>query len=132
MKFSEAVLLGSTLLHPIPYNRNNGRGEGCAIGMAEESGGVRRAEESWPWLAKLAGPTDKYPCGCLTHYPSSMGIETYSLLERLYAARVAHIFNEHVCKDKTWTLEQLVDWIRSVEPEEVAIAEQKAEEAVSV
>lgn len=130
MKFCEAVLLGSTVLRPIPHVRRNNNGGGCALGMAEAASGSALAEFTWPWLKTSP---DKYPCGCLLFMPGFENI----LLPWNYAVVVAHIFNEHVCKDKTWTLEQLVDYIKSVEPEEqvfkVTFIEQKAEkEAVSV
>jgi len=39
---------------------------------------------------------------------------------------VVHLFNDHVMTRKDWTLDQLIDWVRSVEP---ADPEEKASEA---
>ena len=111
MLFSDALLLGSTLLKPIPYYRRKGSDMGCAVGMAETAIGLDSrifgAEDKWSWLnTKLS--VKLLPCGC--------NIAKIYLEE--YIGAIIHIFNEHVCEDKTWTLEQLVDWIRSVEPKE--------------
>lgn len=109
MQVSEAILLGSTMLKPVPYIRNDGSGGGCALGMAEiavdgaESGIERTAMGKWLLGISL------FPCVCGL-------ISPYNVL-------IAHIFNEHVCKDKTWTIEKLVDWVRSVEPKEEVKAE---------
>ena len=35
-----------------------------------------------------------------------------------YYSTIAHIFDYHVMTTGQWTLDQLIDWIRSVEPDE--------------
>lgn len=118
MKLSEAVRLGSLYLTPLAGIRNDGNGQGCAIGMAEFAFGCRKndLETKLPWL----GEECNFPCDCDHVF---YGIN--------YA--IAHVFNQHVCGDKTWTLDQLADWIASIDPQEPeACTENEQTEAVEV
>lgn len=74
---------------------------GCAIGMAEAAAGVKHGTWNlrWPHLLKKS----RYPCRC------QPGWEERAII-------VAHVFNEHVCRDKNWTLQQLADWVSQFEP----------------
>jgi hypothetical protein len=36
----------------------------------------------------------------------------------MYMIGIVHVFNYHVCTVKDWTLDQLIDWIRTIEPAE--------------
>jgi len=116
MRLSEQILLGSMTLVPVAYKRHSGdQIQGCALGMAETASGISDygAEHRWPWL----NGNTACPCGCKTYKQRGGKIFIACPIES-YAQAIAHIFNEHVMEDKTWTLEQLVDWIRSVEPAE--------------
>jgi hypothetical protein len=119
MRISEAILLGSTYINPVPYTTDNNGGGGCALGMAIIATGSMNLAE-FPWLREPC----KAPCGCDSiRYPANdpAGRHTYPIT--CYAEAIAHLFNEHVmeheCTGKAaWTLEQLVDWVRTVEPKE--------------
>jgi len=64
-------------------------------------------ENKYPWVyQKMDGP-----CGCSDQY-------NFSLEKPAVTHIIAHIFDEHIFGAKDWTLERLVDWVRSVEPEE--------------
>lgn len=83
--------------------------DGCALGMAANAVGIDRKYENlkrvWPWLRN---PLDKCPAGCfMCSFKSS-------------SLAVGHIFDTHICGglEPKWTLDQLIDWIRSVEPPE--------------
>lgn len=59
----------------------------------------------WPWLD---GKKVTIPCDC-----------EYAGCSRHTGMVIAHLFDKHVMSThKHWTLEQLIDWVRSVEPEE--------------
>lgn len=85
--------------------------QGCALGMGligsgeeitERFGLTKSIYVAWPWL-NMQMPT---PCGCTDTFRSNaFGV-------------IGHIFDEHVMGDKDWTLDQLIDWVRSVEPPE--------------
>jgi hypothetical protein len=122
MRLSEAILLGSATLTATPYRVMDGDGGGCALGMGFCAVGARTEWEAvamsrkgqWIWLKEPF--TDSVPCGCPDDNAwlgMARAIGKYD-----HRAVLAHIFNEHVCGDNTWTLEQLVDWVRSVEPAE--------------
>src|SRR5258705_6677476 len=108
MKLSEAMALGRVLLKPKAMFLTDGEGSGCALGMALTAIGVKiecpcsidEPEGEWPWLRKF--------CDC----PCSCG------LPLSYTAAITHIFDDHVMKSslEPWTLDQLIDWIKSVEP----------------
>lgn len=96
-------MLGSLTMRSAPNFRNYGDGSGCALGMAENAMGGESAESVHEWLNVDATVG---PCGCKLPYFATL------------TTCIAHTFNEHVHGDKTWTLERLVDWVRSVEPNE--------------
>lgn len=127
MKLSLAIATGRTVLTPYAgYFLARGQ-RGCALGMAGIADGLALVEEGprvaienykaiethWPWL-KTEGP--KCPvCGNSSNH--------------FYTDLIAHIFDAHVAGIKSeWTLDQLIDWIRSVEPAEPATEEAQAEE----
>lgn len=118
MRLSEAILLGSMTARAIAYSRHDDNGGACALGMAENArgcSGFDAAENAYPWLRHHA----QAPCGHKGHRQLSGPLRVpYYVPIGNYSSVIAHIFNEHVCEDKTWTLEQLVDWIRSVEPQD--------------
>jgi hypothetical protein len=74
---------------------------------------MQDAINEWPWLHTWI----KGACSC----PSWATVGTIS-------QAIAHLFDAHVMQDKRyqdlsaknepWTMEQLIDWVRSVEPDE--------------
>jgi hypothetical protein len=133
MRTSEALMMGSLQLSPKPYCVDDGNGFGCAIGMIDVANG--RVSTHWSggdveWMI-LGVPL---PCSCKT---------TCELWTA--ASAMIHLFNEHVCKDiftpnrlqpyggedytmaDKWTLEQLADWLESVDPTPKETPEEKHE-----
>lgn len=118
MKLSDAFLLGSLAVKPLARVRHLGE-SGCAIGMAEVAVGasvVQCMEDFWPWVKGVAPKTP--PCGswdCQDEH----GVPTPNYT-RNFVSIIAHMFNQHVMGDRTWTNEMLADYLRSVEPPEPA------------
>jgi hypothetical protein len=119
MKLSEYVMLGSTLIESVPYVRWNGRGGGCALGMAESALGLKRVSsftnmaevcevsiEDQPGFEWMNDEVFTSPCGCRPKFQVSA------------VQAIVHIFNHHVHGEGDWTLEKLCDWVRSIEPQE--------------
>lgn len=115
MKLSEAIMLGSSLIRSVPFIRDDGFGGGCAMGMAEVAAGMFsfKLETKYPWMQTQICLV---PCGhdIGAKYNRIPGYKTPHTPTFI----IAHLFNEHVHGDRSWTLEQLVDWVRSVEPDE--------------
>lgn len=127
MLLSDAIAMGRTLVKPTPTTEWAVGGGGCARGMALEAIGKRCAYATpygpwesgkghpnianfltaWPWTERLTS----VPCLC---YGEPVVAEI--------AIVISHMFDRHVsmpgCTD-SWTLDQLIDWVRSVEPEEL-------------
>lgn len=122
MKLSEAILLGSTVLAPQAGQQYSSETKaGCALGMAAIANGCtfrpttqfneydRRTlgvEGVWgSWvLARV-----RRPCHCWRLLvPREMRIKDV----------IAHLFDYHVMVKKNWTLEQLVEWVKTVEPKD--------------
>jgi hypothetical protein len=108
MRLSDAILLGSTAVEPaFGFEcKSKSPPRGCALGMGLYAVGRFGdwSDRVFPWL-KRPLPQEKSLCRCCRR-------------EYSYGRSIAHIFDWHVHIDKTWTLEQLCDWVRSVEPEE--------------
>lgn len=110
MRLSEAIAIGRTLIKAVPMVRLSDDGQrGCALGMADAAYGKAAwaANDIHQWVAQSECP--RLPCGC--------ELNSYWLI---YTNTIAHVFNQHVCGDGTWTLDQLIDYVRSVEPAEPA------------
>lgn len=114
MKLSDAIALGRTLKSPRAYTLGIGEDGGCAIGMGlaavDEHGSWPAVMTRWPWLTNQR----ELPCGCNEGVGCS-------------ASAIVHVFDFHVYEKCDWTLDQLIDWVRSVEP-----AEAEAPESVQV
>ncbi len=122
MKLSEAILLGSTVLAPQAGKQYSSETKaGCALGMAAIANGCtfrpitqfderdRRTlgtEGVWgTWVITMV----RRPCKCWRIVvPREMRIKDI----------IAHIFDYHVMVKKNWTLEQLVEWVKTVEPDD--------------
>lgn len=111
MRLSDAVAMGRTLRKPAPGDLGNSE-EGCAMGMALAACGKRPMygyiEILWPW-ATDQNDFRKCPV-CNERY-------------RNVSHMVQHCFDSHVWT-REMTLDQLIDWVRSVEPAESEAAEQ--------
>lgn len=117
MHLSDAIILGSTLGELKPYNINS-----CALGMAGNTMGITKARpfsnqefldpdlisqrgrieaiiNIWPWLR------------CMDRYPRDVTGDKYT-----YGKLIMSMFDHEVCTRKR-TLENLVEYIRLVEPE---------------
>lgn len=110
MKLSEAILLGSSMLKPVAGRLGEGD-EGCALGMAGVAACGKHDGVNCDVFTWVNDKSADSPCGC---FAGNFGMKSVR-------AWIAHIFNEHVMDDKTWTLEQLCDWIRTVEPAETFV-----------
>jgi hypothetical protein len=124
MKMSEAILLGSTVLAPKAGGQHFAEMKaGCALGMAAIAKGCtfrpiihfdskeRRTlgtEGVWGnWVLEEVNR----PCKCWrVLVPRKMRIKDI----------IAHLFDHHVMGKKNWTLEQLVAWVETVEPNDPA------------
>jgi hypothetical protein len=107
-------------------------GSGCALGMAviaiggeyrqctlaEYKGRTGGVEDIWTWLDVYKPAT----CGCFVSlFPRLMPNVAMSIRET-----IAHLFDNHVFGKQDWTLDQLIDWVRSVEPTEAAPQDEQA------
>lgn len=142
MRLSEAIGLGSVLIKPrANYLLDESGTMGCALGMAGIAiglslrgpkisfcginiGSEERYEplrEAWPWLLQTVS---EYPCGCALDSKCEDHEDT-----------ITHLFDNHVAVpiefgNKDWTLDRLIDWVRSVE--RVEALEEKLMEEVAV
>lgn len=112
MQLSEMIALGRTLCLSVPGTQDDYHGGGCALGMAARAmdkrsfdGGYALTELNCAEVLLIV----VRPCSCLV----DLGFWNNKL-----GGIIAHLFNMHVHGDKTWTLDQLIDWVRSVEPAE--------------
>ncbi len=123
MRLSEAILLGSSIVQPNPgvlLGEWDGIVFGCALGMACKAENLTVSNpkkldpvtEHWPWTLAQISQRDRDFCECIA---PEMRINS--------AQFIAHVFDCHLATtyfplEPAWTLEQLVDWVRSVEPAE--------------
>jgi len=129
MRLSDAIATGRVIVMPARQMYGNGV-RGCALGMAAKAAGLsftvpghpisELISKEWPWMAM---PRYLPPCDCRPdRRPDS---DAHSL--------ITHIFDAHVYHFGDWTLDQLIDWVRSVEPaepDEVAVEATEVKEAV--
>lgn len=121
MRLSDAIATGRMVVQPYPNYLLVRGGRGCALGMAGVAAGLKisEMEESyeaiyteWPWLLQsikpggmrcpLCSKTEKHPVGFYD-----------------YLSAIQHLFDLHIAGlNPKWTLDQLIDWVRSVEPAE--------------
>lgn len=111
MRMSAAIATGRVLIAPQPGAIFGNNDSGCALGMALRAVNSNEADsiaELWPWTLEVRG---FHPCGCTRLNCSPFNVNPG-------AQSIAHMFDKHVFGDCTWTLDQLIDWVRSVEPVE--------------
>jgi hypothetical protein len=118
MRLSEAIRMGSLLIE----NPQAGNVKACAITMACLSMGHGNQQmildyytyilRTWPWVA-----TAKVPCPCGNKHDSSLiPNEKLSGTEIIWAPFDQHVMNN--TNGYTMTIEQLADFIASIEPVE--------------
>ena len=116
---SEAIATGRVLARPgtcLFVRESDGGLTACALGMATLAVSINKYDyhQKWPWLREKMRAL---PCGCK--------------YIQMYDSAITHLFDIHVMEGD-WTLDQLIDWVRSVEPAEAtpqteqAIAESAA------
>jgi hypothetical protein len=123
MRLSDAIALGRTILEPVAGTFNDHHGGGCAIGMAYEAIGkdflVSNVRE-WNWVHTVRG---KLPCSCTRTCNCELCVQDPAI------SCIVHLFDVHVMGKGDWTLDQLIDWVRSVEPpEQVTEVKEEAHE----
>lgn len=123
MRLSDAIAMGRTLACPFKggSSRHDAKpGDGCVLDMAvlavRGEGDWHEAWRIWPWLNTM----------CLASAPNQ-----WEDAESDYFWEIIRHFDRDVMAQRTMTLDQLIDWVRSVEPAELelqqeAIAEQCA------
>ena len=111
MKLSEAIILGSTVYRPLAGGlAHDPSRQTCAFMMAAAALSKpaclwAEAPTTWPWLMRQLAHV---PCGCRAW-------DRY--LSANYMTAIIHIFACHVATQE-WTIEQLADWIATVEPQD--------------
>ncbi len=111
MKLSEAIVLGSTVVRPLAGGlATDPNRQTCAFMMAAAALSKpaclwAEAPTTWPWLMRQLAHV---PCGC-------RGWDRY--LSANYMTAIIHTFACHVAT-KEWSVEQLADWVASVEPQD--------------
>lgn len=135
MRLSEAIMLGYSQITFRPHNwlmrMNKDRLCGCLIGAGLVGAGFELQSDGiedislpiadlFPWIRKM---TVQYPCAtpcAVDLHDGQYGISHKSPNSLLFV--FPRILYEHVPFSLKhigdWTLEQAVDWIRSIEPEE--------------
>lgn len=126
LELSEAIALGRTLCKPVAGTEDDLKGGGCSLGMAARAVGSRVysshvlgiitftiSREDFPVLAE---PLHAQPCRCVK-LPIGSGLQFQMNPMDCVGVAVTHLFDIHVCHFHDWTLDQLIDWVRSVENE---------------
>jgi hypothetical protein len=137
MRLSDAIALGRTLANGITADLyiHSDTNCACAIGMAQLAGGLTSHDESWvvaswPWLLQ-----DRiYTCPSCSSSTQEGGISAISHVmgHVIGTVRVSGTCDGFSHLEKDLTLDQLIDWVRSIEPPEVhteteqAVAESEA------
>lgn len=131
MRASEALMIGSTYVKPkrgVFYNHDAaGGGEGCALGMMSLAKfgvqvALKQHDVGFAWIKKLT-PIE-FPCGCEKNKVVMGGgghPEPCDFIMLYPQTMIVHLFNQHVI-DGDWTIEQLADWIESIDPTPRALA----------
>lgn len=116
MKISEAMAIGSTFITPLAgIYLNRSKTGGCAWGMVD-----RAAPTEVERMIERARDTRivALPCGCKPD-EAVLGPCLYPMPAACFcnlADVIVHLFNDHVMTRKDWTLNQLIDWVRTAEP----------------
>ena len=124
MRFAEHMMLEATHYKLAPYCRNDNQEHRCALGLVEGEDYGNYAEHIYPWIMETI---TVIPCSCSMAYCNSGNVPHGVRVP--VTMGIVHLFNEHVmqggkqkeygiCSDpcEPWTMEQLADWINSVDP----------------
>lgn len=122
MKFAEHMLLSAKVYKLAAYHRIDEDAR-CALGLVQGDTGDN-AECIYPWIAH-----NMAPCPCQCKRPFCNGGHVYDNRIGTIGTIIVHLFNEHVMQGglqaqlsedecPPWTMEQLADWIESVDPTE--------------
>jgi hypothetical protein len=118
MRLSDAIAMGRVLLKPVGGTTFDADGKGgCAIGMALKARGFDTRGLVFNPLAEYWDWTTGWPLGMML--PCGCHSEGYNSGNNVGMV-IAHIFDFHVMggAHPLWTLDQLIDWVRSIEPTE--------------
>lgn len=131
LKLSDEISLGRMLLRPVPGTFNDGEGGGCAFGMANAARGDHLAISRHPWVSQMQGFIT-LPCNCTSERVMGAGMVHFPQKSiTTYADAIVHIFNYHICTVKDWTMDQLIDFVKRVEPPEEAVPAEAERELIS-
>lgn len=121
MRLSDRLALGRLLLKPW---ENNGAGfitgDGCALQIVNvEHHGCVYGQFAWDEADKITAPL---PCNCKVGDSVKVAGYRFGVITQHLRGceKIVHLFNHHVVYRQDWTFDQLIDWVRSVEPEEPA------------
>lgn len=124
MKISTAMALGRTMIKPLAgIFLNPAKDSGCAWGMAC----LAAPSHFNSFLIRAECCEVRLPCKC-NGWVIGGSMRPYHAGEADNLRDcIVHLFNYHVMTRKDWTMDQLIDWVASVEP---ADPEDKVTEAV--
>lgn len=126
MRFAEHMLLEANNYRLVPYARESRDGKRCALGLVEGNPrtAASQAQLVYPWIVSTLVVL---PCQCDRAFCSIGDVEQGQPEKAIMV--LVHLFNEHVmqggaqkeygisqCDCPPWTMEQLADWINSVDP----------------
>lgn len=121
MRLSDAIALGRTLIKSQPGTVWDERdASGCAWGMAFAATGNHYCDNiglkllGWHWSRMK---TVCMSCSCFQPDTTFLYVDN----------AIAHLFDKHVYEKCDWTLDQLIDWVRSVEPRGVGRCQRRNE-----
>lgn len=131
MKISTAMALGRTMIMPLAgVHLSTDQKMGCALGMVQIA-----APSLWQDTFMRARHTlVTTPCTCEMGHVGGMAWDMIRRTNSLNET-IIHLFNHHVMVKKDWTMDQLIDWVASVEPrdpEEAVTEHAKTQEAIPV
>jgi hypothetical protein len=139
MKFAETMLLNAKFHGLLAYKRIDANDNRCALGLVEQQTPSAYmmsncAESMFPWLWNSCNQ----PCDCMCDRHTSLIQGAPTKVVQI----IAHVFNEHVMKNHgggincpeaaQWTIEQLADWINSVDPTPVEIPTETPAELIEL
>lgn len=113
MKISTAMALGRTMIRSLAgQHLTYDQSSGCAWGMVNVAAPTAYQE----MFERTRMLEVKPPCEC-TGLVVGGGMRLISDCEiEFFGNAIVHLFNDHVMTKKDWTMDQLIDWVASVEP----------------
>lgn len=119
MRASEALRMGSKMIAPLRGQLLNAEHTaGCALGMISIGNqNFSLLTHCYPWTLLRA----EFPCSCCS-CRDELVMGSGGMLVTRNTARsniqemVVHLFNYHVCTTHDWTIDQIADWLDTVDP----------------